>query len=180
MNNAYISYCSAKKEAEQAGWAFVEAEKPSFSVTVLLPALIFGPAIQPIKGGVKALNYSSSVLYGLINGSSETVPATTFPSYIDVRDLATAHVRALTEPKAANRRLLVGGMPMTYTDLVHSFAKVPKLKDRVPKDSGEDKKVVFPKLVAEPGNEILHLTFRPLDETIADAGRRLLELEKST
>ena len=46
-NNGYISYVSVKKEAELAVWRFVEEEKPPFSVTVFLPALIFGPPIQP-------------------------------------------------------------------------------------------------------------------------------------
>ena len=178
-NNNYISYCSAKKEGELAIWDFVKTASPKFTVTVFLPALIFGPPIQPVKGGVKGLNYSSKAVYGLIDGSAAEVPATTFPSYIDVRDLADAHVRALTEPRVAGKRLNVGGHPLTYTALAHALAKVPELAGRVPKDSGEDANVAPARIDASEANEALGLTFRSLDQTAADTARRLLELEKA-
>lgn len=177
MNNPYISYCSGKKEGELAIWDFVKENAPKFSVTVLLPALIFGPPIEPLKGGVKGLHYSSNVIYSLFNGSNSTIPATTFPSYIDVRDLADAHVKALTEPKVANKRLTIGGNKMTYTALVHALAKVPALNGRLPTDSGEDQKVIPANITAEEGNEALNMTFRSLEETMADTAKRILELE---
>lgn len=36
----YYSYCVGKAEAEKAIWKFVKEEKPTFTVSVLLPALI--------------------------------------------------------------------------------------------------------------------------------------------
>jgi nucleoside-diphosphate-sugar epimerase len=106
------------------------------------------------------------------------VPATTFPSYIDVRDLATAHVRALTEAKVANKRLNVGGLSVTYTAMAHALAKVPELKGRVAADSGEDRNVTPAHIQADWTNEVLGLKLRTLDETMADAARRILELEQ--
>lgn len=82
-NHPYISYCVSKKEAEEAIWAFVESNKPAFTVTVLLPALIFGPPIQPVTG-VKHMNYSTDVLYSLINGTYEKVPPTSFGSFVSL------------------------------------------------------------------------------------------------
>ncbi|KAB5549794.1 hypothetical protein GE09DRAFT_184868 [Coniochaeta sp. 2T2.1] len=178
QNNAYISYCSGKKEGELAIWDFVKTTSPSFTVTVLLPALIFGPPIEPIKGGAKGLHYSSRIVYSLFDGSNATIPPTSFPSYIDVRDLADAHVRALTEEKAANKRLTIGGFPLTYTAMVHALAKVPELEGRLPTESGEDKNVVFPKILADEGNTVLRLNFRTLEETMRDTAARILELEK--
>jgi nucleoside-diphosphate-sugar epimerase len=177
MNNAYISYCSGKKEGELAIWDFVKTEKPSFAVTVFLPALIFGPPLQPVKG-IKSLNYSTNVIYSFFNGTNETIPATSFPSFVDVRDLADAHVKALTMPEAAGRRLLINGKPMTYTMLVHALAKVPELAGRLPADSGEDANVTPAHIVAEPDNELMGLKFHTVEETMADTARRLLELEK--
>ena len=83
MNNAYISYCVAKAESEKAIWKFVEEQKPHFSVSVLLPALIFGPAIQPIKS-LDKINFSTDRFYDLFNGKLETVPGTPFPSYVRI------------------------------------------------------------------------------------------------
>jgi nucleoside-diphosphate-sugar epimerase len=178
INNAYISYCSGKKEGELAIWDFVKTQSPKFAVTVFLPALIFGPPIEPVKGGAKGLHYSAGVIYSLFNGTYETIPATTFPSYIDVRDLADAHVKSLTEPAVANKRLTIGGQSMTYTALVHSLAKVPELAGRVPADSGEDQKVTPAIVDAHEGNELLKMTLRSLDETMADTAKRILELEQ--
>jgi len=179
-HSAYLRYCSGKKEGELAIWEFVRAQKPRFAVTVFLPALIFGPPVQHVRGGVRGLNYSSNVVYSLFDGSSDVVPATTFPSYIDVRDLAEAHVRALTEPKVANKRLNIGGMPMTYTALARALAKVPELEGRLAKESGEDAKVTPARVEAGEANRALGMTFRSLDETMADTARRILELEKET
>lgn len=176
-NNVYISYCSGKKEGELAIWDFVKTAKPDFTVTVLLPALIFGPPLQPLRGGVKGLNYSTNVIYSLINGTNATIPATTFPSFVDVRDLAEAHVKALTTPGAANRRLLVDGKAMTYTGLVHALAKVPELKGRLPAESGEDAKVTPARFEADADNELLGIKFHTIEETMADTARKLLELE---
>jgi hypothetical protein len=79
--NPYISYCVAKAESDKAIWSFIASEKPSYSVTVLLPALIFGPPIQPV-GSVKKINYSNDVFYSLFNGTYEVVPPTSFASYV--------------------------------------------------------------------------------------------------
>jgi nucleoside-diphosphate-sugar epimerase len=77
----YISYCVAKAEGEKAIWKFVEEEKPAFSVTNLLPCLIFGPPLQPVQS-LKKINYSNDVFYSLFNGTYEVTPDTSFPSYV--------------------------------------------------------------------------------------------------
>ncbi|KAF2095813.1 NAD(P)-binding protein [Rhizodiscina lignyota] len=184
MQNAYISYCSSKKEAELAIWKFVKEENPDFAVTVLLPALIFGPPIHPVKS-LKSLNYSTGVFYSLWNDTYPAVPATTFPSYIDVRDLATAHVRALTIPEAANKRFLIGGKDMTYSAIVDTLRKlsengIPALNGRLPEPSDEASNVTFARMETEEGNKVLGLDgkLRSMEETFGDAARRILELEK--
>jgi nucleoside-diphosphate-sugar epimerase len=178
MKSAFISYCSGKKEGELAIWDFVKKNSPKFTITILLPAIILGPPIEPLKGGVKGLHFSSNLVYSLINGTNKTIPHTLFPSYIDARDLANAHVKSLTEQKVANKRLNIGGRALTFTALTHSLAKLPELKGRLPAESGEDLKVVPANIIADEGNEALSMTFRSFDETIADTARRILELEK--
>jgi len=81
--NPYYSYCVAKAESEKAIWQYVKAEKPHYSVTVLLPALIFGPPIQPVLD-LKKMNYSTNVFYSLFNGTYDVTPPTSFPSYVSV------------------------------------------------------------------------------------------------
>jgi nucleoside-diphosphate-sugar epimerase len=185
-NNMFVSYCSSKKEAEQAVWSFMETEKPSFGVTVFLPALIFGPPIQPVKDS-KHLNFSVDIFYSLWDGRNETIPDTMFPSYIDVRDLALAHVKALTVPAANNKRFLIGGMPFTCTamaraikDLVAKGRLPAEVAAKLAKESGEDQRVAVAKIEAGEGNEALGMTFRSLEETVGDMALRILEIKEKS
>lgn len=180
QQNAYISYCSGKKEAELAIWDFLKTHSPNFTVTVFLPALIFGPPIEPLTGGVKGLHFSSGLIYNLFNGTNATIPPTAFPSYIDARDLADAHVKALTEPKVANKRLTIGGQAITFTALTHVLAKLPELQGRLPAESGENLKVTPADIDASEGNEALGMTLRTVEETIFDSAKKLLELERAS
>jgi hypothetical protein len=179
----------------------MEENKPHFTVSILLPALIFGPPIQPISN-IKKINYSTDVFYSLFNGTYEVTPPTSFGSYvrsplcpspaktgnkkkqqltsnptqIDVRDLAHAHILALTTPSVANKRFLIGGLPYSSQLAVDCLKRVPELAGRLPKDNDE----VPPRVQmgdVEGWNEKLGLRLRTPEETFGDAARRLLELE---
>ncbi|CZT50831.1 uncharacterized protein RSE6_11891 [Rhynchosporium secalis] len=152
-NHSYISYCVAKAESEKAIWKYVEEH-------------------------LKKINYSTDVLYSLFNGTYETVPDTSFPSYIDVRDLAAAHILALTLPTVANKRFLVGGNKYSSQIAVDALKTLPELKDRLPKDGHEAEKPLRMDDVLG-WNEKLGLKPRTALQTFGDAARRLLELEKS-
>lgn len=82
-----VYYCGAKKAAEKTIWEFVEQEKPSFAVTVFLPPIILGPALQVVKT-LKAVNFSNDITYAIWNGSNETVPRTPFPAYVSLSILS--------------------------------------------------------------------------------------------
>ena len=102
-----------------------------------------------------------------------------FPSSVDARDLADAHVKVLTNPKAANRRLLIDCRPMTNTMLARELAKMPEMAGRkLPEASGEDAKVVFGDFEAAEDNKIIGIQFRSLEETVADTARGILALER--
>lgn len=86
-------------------------------MTVLLPALISGPPIQPIKDLKEAELLQRRVLESLKHESRGRA-ADDVPSYLDVCDLAYAHVRALTPLEARNKRFLIDSMPLTFTAIV--------------------------------------------------------------
>jgi nucleoside-diphosphate-sugar epimerase len=174
--NPYISYCVAKASAEHAIWDYVAAIKPTYSVTVLLPALIFGPPIQPVFD-LKHVNYSTDVFYSLFNGTYDVVPNTSFGSYIDVRDLALAHILSLDNASVANKRLLVGGLPYSSQLAVNVLKTLPELKGRLPKDNDE---VVTPVKFGdvEAWNQKLGLVVKTPAETFTGAALKVLELEK--
>jgi nucleoside-diphosphate-sugar epimerase len=184
-NHPFYSYCSSKKEGELAMWEFVKTEKPSFGLTVFLPALIFGPPIQAItKPTSQGINFSTDAFHSIWDGSNEKIPATMFPSYIDVRDLAEAHVKSLTAPGARNKRFLIGGFPLTYTAMARSIkaqverGELPKVVlSKMAEESGEDKTTPVPKIEAQEATDVLGLTFRSMDQTTGDTVKRILELQ---
>lgn len=163
----------------------IEANPVGLKITVILPALIFGPppTLEP-------LNLSVSFVYSFFNGTFNELPDTyaagLFPSYVDVRDLATAHVRALASACAANKRFLIGAAELS-SSLIRNTLKtlaekntVPELKGRLPKDTGKDDKsrLSIPRFNVNEGNEILGLNIRSAEETFGDVAKRIIELEK--
>jgi nucleoside-diphosphate-sugar epimerase len=163
----------------------MQANSVGLKVTIFLPSLIPGPppTLDP-------LNLSVSFVYNFFNGAFRELPDTytagLFPTYIDVRDLATAHVRALTSAGAANKRFLVGAPELTSSLILNTLEgvvkknTVPELEGRLPKDTGNDDKTrrSLPRFNVDEGNEILGLRIRNAEETFEDVAKRIIELEK--
>nr|POE86975.1 nadph-dependent methylglyoxal reductase gre2 [Quercus suber] len=164
----------------------IQANPVGFKVTVFLPSLILGP---PHTLG--ALTPSVSFVYNFFNGSFHELPETyaagLFPSYIDVRDLATAHVRALTSGGAADKRFLIGAAELTSSLILNTLEGlaekniVPELKGRLPKDTGKDRetRLLLPRFNVDEGNEILGLAIRSVEETLGDCVTKIIKLEKN-
>jgi hypothetical protein len=71
--------------------------------------MVYGPPIHPIPS-LNELNESNSQLWKIISsGKDAEVPDAPIPLYVDVRDIAMAHVLAMESPKAANQRYTVTG-----------------------------------------------------------------------
>ena len=83
LREGQISYCVSKKLAVKAIWKFVEEEKPSYTGTNFLPALMFGPPLQQVRD-LKKLNFSKAKLYSRFDGANRVVSATTFPAYVSI------------------------------------------------------------------------------------------------
>lgn len=94
-------YYFSKAEAERAAWRFVETQKPTFDLVVINPFIVIGPSM------VKAVNESNKILIDLLQGAYPMIMALTW-GFVDVRDVADAHVAAMTAPGASGRYLCAG------------------------------------------------------------------------
>ncbi|TPX16153.1 uncharacterized protein E0L32_004148 [Thyridium curvatum] len=103
---AYLAYRGAKKFAEKAAWEFVATRRPGFDLVALCPSMTFGPVVHPVAG-LGQLNETNAMLWKVARG--EPLSAARVPSWIDVRDLAAAHVEAVLRPGAGGRRFIPGG-----------------------------------------------------------------------
>lgn len=104
--SAVVAYRGSKKFAELAAWDFVRDLKPTFDIVTLCPPMTFGPIAHPITS-VEQLNVSNAMLWNVAQGESP-LPVARVPFWIDVRDLAQAHVEALLRSEAGGKRFLPG------------------------------------------------------------------------
>ena len=97
-------YGLAKVEAERAARAFVDAmpEGARIRLVHLHPGMVWGPPM--IKAHAKA---SPKLLRDIVSRANPGVPRLMFGT-VDVRDVARAHIAALTHPDPPDRCLLVG------------------------------------------------------------------------
>ena len=94
-------YYFSKTEAEKAAWRFMDSVKPAFDLIVINPFLVIGPSYT------RALNESNKMLADMTKGVYPGVLALAW-GFVDVRDVARAHVLALETPGATGRYLCAG------------------------------------------------------------------------
>ncbi|KAJ7048712.1 hypothetical protein C8F01DRAFT_1188614 [Mycena amicta] len=94
-------YVVSKKLAEKALWDWAD-KHPHVDVTTLNPTFFFGPLTKnyPIPPVPTMSTFSTNyMIYNLLFAKGVFPPVAT--TYIDVRDVAAAHVRALAAPPTA-------------------------------------------------------------------------------
>ncbi|KAF4982781.1 hypothetical protein FZEAL_1682 [Fusarium zealandicum] len=100
--DAVVAYRGSKKFAELEAWKFMEERKPTFDLVTLCPPMTFGPVAHAVSS-IDKLNESNAVLWSVASGASP-LPVPKVPFWIDVRDLAVAHVQSLMVKEAGGKR----------------------------------------------------------------------------
>lgn len=103
-------YYLSKTLAEKAGWAFVEREKPGFDLVVINPFMVIGPSLS------SAVNTSPQMFVDLLAGAYPGVMNMAW-GFVDVRDVARAHVLAMEIATAAGRYICANAT-ITMRELV--------------------------------------------------------------
>jgi dihydroflavonol-4-reductase len=109
-------YYLSKTLAEKAGWDFVTNQHPGFDLIAINPFLVVGPSLVP------SLNTSNQIVADLLKGVYPGVIGLAW-GFVDVRDVAEAHVRALETP-SAHGRYLCAGECVTMRALVAMMARL--------------------------------------------------------
>lgn len=94
------AYPRSKAVAERAAWDFIEKEGGDTQLVVLNPTWIAGPTLT------SDARSSLQAFLGMLGGQMPLAPRQRF-GIADVRDVASAHLSAMTTPDAAGRRYLL-------------------------------------------------------------------------
>jgi len=117
--NGVLGYYASKKLAEQAAWEFMHDQNPQFTLTTLCPPMVYGSPEQEISS-LSKLNTSAALMYNIFDGKVEP-DETGVWLWVDVRDIALAHIRAIETDEAANQRYLVTAgtySPQQFVDFI--------------------------------------------------------------
>jgi nucleoside-diphosphate-sugar epimerase len=159
----------------------VQDEKPKFDLVTINPPMVYGPLSHSIKS-VKDLNESNARIYNLFinTSSSEPLPPNGMHIYADVRDLAEAHLKAVTVPEAGGHRFVVFNSQVSSQDISDLLrTKIPELKDRTPigVPGGNKLDPNAYTCSSELAKRVLGISFRGLEESFVDLAKQLLVVE---
>lgn len=129
------AYCASKKFAEEYAWKFLEENKDlvKFKLSTVNPTFVFGP--QEFEEDVKGhLNTSNEIINALLHsqpGSTKLEPDY-HAEYVDVRDVAKAHLVAFQKEETAGQRLGLNNGPFSSQAVVDILnSKFPQLKGKI-------------------------------------------------
>eukprot|EP00118_Oscarella_pearsei_P022213 m.253656 g.253656 ORF g.253656 m.253656 type:complete len:273 (+) comp40373_c0_seq6:638-1456(+) len=116
--SGFSAYCKSKLHAEKAAWDFVEKldESKRFDFVVILPSVVFGPLIYPRACA------SHDLLLRILKKKFFSIPEITVP-FVDVRDVARAHVAAMTNQQASGNRIILWSETVWLIDIAKTYAK---------------------------------------------------------
>mmetsp|Transcript_97313 Transcript_97313/g.173340 ORF Transcript_97313/g.173340 Transcript_97313/m.173340 type:complete len:349 (-) Transcript_97313:381-1427(-) len=130
-------YNLAKTLQEREAWRLAETSR--FRLITINPAVLIGPSLTP------HLNFGQKVLLNLVQGrgsghdlcQSNTVPDV-YKGWVDVREVADAHVLALESDTAEGRYLLQSSI-VHYADVVEAMRSHPRMSNfpKLPIDSAD-------------------------------------------
>ncbi|KAF5366525.1 hypothetical protein D9758_008927 [Tetrapyrgos nigripes] len=134
LANPYVSYVYAKTQAEKEALKFVEAYS-EMELTFFNPHFIFGPLIPAPyshllvpEPSLSSLS-TSAYIYALLNPNNQHYPPN--PGYVDVRDVARAHILALSSKHQypQKRMMLKAPEKTSYRDAISYIGtRFPHLK----------------------------------------------------
>lgn len=121
------AYTESKVRAERRAWEIARKAGREKDLAVINPGAIFGPLLDQDPGT------SALAILRLLNGSVPAAPRIPLTA-IDVRDVAAAHVAALTAPTAGGSRFPMGESSIFYFEAVRILREAfPDRAARLPR-----------------------------------------------
>ena len=181
------AYLVSKTRAEQALWQFADNQGARDRIAVINPAFVAGPALD------RTIGTSLELIKEILAGPYPALPKASYP-VVDVRDVAEAHVKALTAEGVGGRRLMVSANTLTMLEMARVLkTEFPKRSWRIPGFEVPDFaikalaivdrkiKTIFPDMDARvnidvgEAPDILEMEFRSGEDAIRAAAHSLID-----
>ncbi|GCF00069.1 methylglyoxal reductase (NADPH-dependent) gre2 [Zygosaccharomyces mellis] len=179
--NVGNAYRGSKKFAEKAAWDFLAENKDSvsFKLSTVNPVLVFGP--QKFEEDVQPqLNTSNEAINVPLHSKPGDKLNNTQGNYIDVRDVAKAHVLAFQRDELIGERLGLSNGPVNTEGVLQVLnEKFPQLKGKLaesptPGVVNQNAGATFDNSYTK---KILGFPFISLEQSVYDTAAQILKKE---
>lgn len=173
--NPLQAYIVSKTYAEKAVWEFEKTYHPKFKINTVNPSMVIGP--QAFDSSAKGtLNLTAEFINKMLKLNSNDPIPSLVSGFVDVRDVARAHLLAF-ENGMSNERLLVTKERSTgqlLMDIIHK--SFPQLSHLPVGEPGTTKEVLenLAKIDNSRTRELVG-PFRPIEESLVDLIKQILE-----
>ena len=185
-NPSISHYAKSKTLAEKAAWDFVDNEDNPFELAVINPALVIGPSLS------SDLGESNKAIAMVTTGKMPVAVPLQF-GYVDVRDVAAAHVLAMQNYNSNGERFALAEKDLWYKDVAkvlrdNGFDKAPTFNvpvwlAKILANFSKELKVTLPYLGrvrsvknTTKAKDILGWNPRPAEESIIDIAEQIKEM----
>ncbi|KAH6887185.1 D-lactaldehyde dehydrogenase [Coprinopsis sp. MPI-PUGE-AT-0042] len=169
---ALVIYIASKTIAEKAAWEFYNKHKSeaNWQMSVLHPPMVLGPLIHDVDSLEKLDGSMKAFWDQMIPETKKYVPMP--GAWVDVRDLADAHVLALEKEEAGGERIFISTGPLVWQDWIDTAntlepSALPGHK-LTPSWPDPERKAVLDFSNAKE-QKILGVKYRPLRDTVKDS-----------
>ncbi|KAF5313129.1 hypothetical protein D9619_003755 [Psilocybe cf. subviscida] len=163
-------YRASKTLAEKAAWNFYEENKQKieWDLVVLNPTVVLGPSLQDEKSPENLSSSLAAFYDNIFNEKPDDALKLCF-GYIDVRDIAEAHVKSLRIVGAGGERMIISEGGLTWQETRNRLQKLfPKLYEDgiLPRGNADLDKSLLYAYNNEKGRRILGFQYRDLDSIL--------------
>ena len=185
-NPSISHYAKSKTLAEKAAWDFVDNEDNPFELAVINPALVIGPSLSGDLG-------ESNKAIAMVTTGKMPVAVPLQFGYVDVRDVAAAHLLAMQNSNSNGERFALAEKDLWYKDVAkvlrdNGFDKAPTFNvpvwlAKILANFSKELKVTLPYLGrvrsvknTTKAKDILGWNPRPAEESIIDIAEQIKEM----
>lgn len=174
------AYYGAKSYAEKAAWRIAKSTPGFPAVSAVNPVYVFGPQAFENEASGK-LNTSNEMIQALISLPSDGTFENDKGGYVDVRDVAKAHVAAFEAENTLGKRLYMTNGKFSVQMMLDIINK--DFSMNLPKGTpglGPQDILTLAKTSNDRTREILGFEFMSLDQIVTDVVEQILRVKRAS